>query len=751
MSADDESDQDESDQDDDNHDDGAGQKEPDVKPIKKEVKWEPESVKIEAKETEDLGDANEDDGEEVEDDQRDAENKEGEEESTNTEKGNYWEPKAKHPGGRYYLRQPEKSYRFRYGMEGGNNPKGKYSPDDQGVTLLVNRQELEKVYSEGMREYVIHDDHMPKENTGTCIKPADGFGHKYSYASHVLLAQMSANQGLKKFGERAENAIKAEFKQLIHGKDVFIPKFFSELSQEQRKRALKAITLIDHKRSGKVKGRTVANGSVQRGYIPADEASSPTVTTEAVFLTAVMNAKENRVVASCDISGAFLQALMDDFVVVVFEDKMVELMVEIEPGYAKYIHTTKKGKKILYVKLKKAMYGCLKAARLWWEELSKYLKNHMGFEPNPYDACVANKQIEGSQCTIIWHVDDLKISHKKREVVEKVIKQIEERFEKMSVNIGSKHTYVGMDFEYLRNGQVVVSMIGYINDAIAEFPEEVSDKVLTPAAVHLFEVETESEPLDAERRSIFHRIVAMLLFVSKRARPDIQVAVAFLTTRVLKSDVHDWKKLARLLGYLKSTINLKLHLSCDEGTPIIKWWVDASYAVHHDMRSHTGAMLSLGGGSVYSKSSRQKINTKSSTEAELIAASDMSGQILWTLYFLKSQGYEVDKNVVYQDNQSAILLERNGKLSSSQRTRHIKIRYFFIKDRIEDGEMQVVYCPTDDMIGDFFTKPLQGEKFKKFRKLILGLSDESIQEGVGTDGSQSQLSEGTHLSKSSEF
>ena len=243
----------------------------------------------------------------------------------------------------------------------------------------------------------------------------------------------------------------------------------------------------------------------------------------------------------------------------------------------------------------------------------------------------------------------------------------------------------------------------------------------------------------------------MLLFVSKRARPDIQVAIAFLSTRTTKSDNDDWKKLGRVIGYLKATKDLKLHLSCTDGTPIVKWWVDASYAVHHDMKSHTGAVMSLGQGGVYSKSSKQRLNTKSSTEAELVAASDMSGQILWTLYFLQEQGYMVEENRVYQDNQSAILMERNGTLSSSQRTRHIKVRYFFIKDKIEDGEMQVVYCPTEDMVGDFFTKPLQGQKFVDFRKLILGLPDVAIQEGVGTSVKKSHEGNDTHMVKSSEF
>ena len=158
------------------------------------------------------------------------------------------------------------------------------------------------------------------------------------------------------------------------------------------------------------------------------------------------------------------------------------------------------------------------------------------------------------------------------------------------------------------------------------------------------------------------------------------------------------------------------------------------YAMNSDMKSQTGAIMSLGGGCFYSKSTKQKVNIKSSTEAELVGASDMSGQILWTLRFLQSQGYDVRRNILYQDNKSAILLEKNGQLSSSQRTKHINVRYFFMKDRVEDGEIEVVYCPTGEMVGDYFTKPLQGRKFEQFRVFIMGLNLVSAQERVGGSG-----------------
>ena len=127
----------------------------------------------------------------------------------------------------YNLRHNKIDYSYRMGMERGNDLKG----------ILMN------IVSEHLREYVMHTRHLPLTKKKNCIKPHDGFGGKYSYAAQVMLVQMSAKQGIKKFGERAENAIKAEFHQLVRDKEVFIPIKFSELTKDQRKRASKAITL----------------------------------------------------------------------------------------------------------------------------------------------------------------------------------------------------------------------------------------------------------------------------------------------------------------------------------------------------------------------------------------------------------------------------------------------------------------------------------------------------------------------------
>jgi hypothetical protein len=129
-------------------------------------------------------------------------------------------------------------------------------------------------------------------------------------------------------------------------------------------------------------------------------------------------------------------------------------------------------------------------------------------------------------------------------------------------------------------------------------------------------------------------------------------------------------------------------------------------------------VIGIGKGPVYCKSSVQKLNTKSSTEAELVGLSDGSGQVLWTCNFLAGQGYDVQPAVIFQDNKSTIQLINNGQ-SNSERTRHIALRFFFVADKVRSKEIRLEYLSTDAMLADFLSKPLQGKKFIQFRNQLL--------------------------------
>ena len=151
-------------------------------------------------------------------------------------------------------------------------------------------------------------------------------------------------------------------------------------------------------------------------------------------------------------------------------------------------------------------------------------------------------------------------------------------------------------------------------------------------------------------------------------------------------------------------------------------YIDAAYGQHPDGKSHTGVCMLLGKGAFYVQSSKQRIVSKSSTEAEIVAVSDGLSEVIWARNFLVDQGVPLGPAVVYQDNMSTMDLMEKGR-STSSRTKHISIRYFFVKDRVESGEVVIRYAPTEQMVADMLTKPLQGELFRKLRMALLNLRE----------------------------
>ena len=241
----------------------------------------------------------------------------------------------------------------------------------------------------------------------------------------------------------------------------------------------------------------------------------------------------------------------------------------------------------------------------------------------------------------------------------------------------------------------------------------------TPATENLFRINPDAELLSKEHAQLFYSNVQALLWMGKRTRPEILCAISFLTSRVQAPTEEDMAKLFRVLKYLNGSRGKHIRLRADD-TISVTAFVDAAYAPHQDAKSQGGVIITLGAGPIYVKSARSKIVPKSSTEAELIFLSDFSGELIWTRSFLIGQGLELGPVRTWQDNKSTILLAERGK-TSSPRTKHIAVRYFFLKDRIQQGELNIQYLPTGEMVADILTKPLQGEHFRRLRALLLNM------------------------------
>lgn len=205
--------------------------------------------------------------------------------------------------------------------------------------------------------------------------------------------------------------------------------------------------------------------------------------------------------------------------------------------------------------------------------------------------------------------------------------------------------HLGMQFDFSKPGEVAVLMHLHVQDATDAWPEELKGKASTPAASHFHKINEHWKKLEEEKSKIFHTIMAKCLWIMKWARPDVQTAMSFLTTRVQSPDEDDWKKSRRVILCLKNTQSMKLALSAD-GTNVMNWWADGSFVVLPDCKSQTGGTMAMGKGSVWSTSIKQKLNTTSSTETELVAAHNVMGPSMWTKHFMKWQGHRI-KNLLH--------------------------------------------------------------------------------------------------------
>ena len=524
---------------------------------------------------------------------------------------------------------------------------------------------------------------------------AGGFAMNY-------MTNMTISEATSEHGKQAYLGIYKEVKQMID-KTVFKP-----VKTDKKKLPCKLFLTL---KSDSVKGRLVAGGHRQdRSLYSEEDTYAATVATQHLFCIASIAGAENRFVVTIDIVGAYLNANM----------KREDIYLHIKPDLASYFFDLKPEWKknanddgSLDVQALKAIYGCIESAHLFTEHATNNLRK-IGFVTNPYDPCIMNKVSDrGNQITIAMHSDDWKLTCINEQDIDDVINLIQEVYHDIKVKRGNEHNYLGMKFIY-GNGEVKIIMTEYISSIVEWWGTTQTAK--TPASDDLFVI-GDTNILTNEMSSKFHSGVAKCLYVAKRARPDILTAVSYLTTRVQSPNESDYKKLDRLFKYLNGTKELGLRLTQKNGINVMIQ-IDASFAVHPEAKSHAGSATSIGEGTIYAKSSKIKMNTKSSTESEFIACSDHAPMGINMMNFLVKQGYKINQVIIGQDNQSSIHLINRGR-PASLRTRHINIRYFFLKDLIDRGEVLIKYIPTNDMIADILTKPLQGHQFLALRKKLL--------------------------------
>jgi hypothetical protein len=469
----------------------------------------------------------------------------------------------------------------------------------------------------------------------------------------------------------------------------------------------------------KIKGRVVAGGHRQdRALFQDSEISSPTVALTSVLAMAAIAAHEGHHIMTLDHKAAYLNAEMrGPRVDMLLTPEVAEILCKLDPKYRRFLRPDKK----IAVKLKKALYGCIQSAVLWYQELASTL-HEMGFRENPYDICSFTRVRGNTSDRILVYVDDLFITSKDEHILIDISATLKAKYGAVTNTIGKAHNFLGIHWDFRVAGQVSLSMDGYVNDIIKKY--KVTKKCRTPATDCLFQTATNSPLLTSDKSELFRSCVMTLYYLAKRTRPEILTAISYCATRISAPTEEDEKKLDRILSYLLFTKTQKMILRIGPDF-ILKAYVDASFGVYEDGKSVTGVVIMIGNATIYVKSGKQKIVTRSSTESESVGISDALSQVLWTREYLIYSGFNLGPAVIYQDNMSTIFLANKGR-STSERSRHIKIRYFFVKHYIDAKEIILQYLPTADMVADILTKALHGSLFIKLRGILTGIETEQL-------------------------
>lgn len=471
----------------------------------------------------------------------------------------------------------------------------------------------------------------------------------------------------------------------------------TELPPGQKTIGLKWVFKLKRDTNGKIikhKARIVAKGYVQRQGKDFEEIFAPVARLETVRILLALAAKHGWEVHHLDVKSAFLNGEIQE-----------EVYVTQPEGFVK------EGKEHLVYKLVKALYGLRQAPRAWYTKLSKYLEK-LGFVRCPYEHAVYTKKVGGEILIIGVYVDDLLVTGTKTSIIEEFKVQMSEKFE-MS-NLGILSYYLGLEVKQ-GTGKIELSQAAYAKKLL----EKAGMWDCNPTKIPM-------DPKECIGKDEGGKLVDVTKFKSMigglrylvHTRPDIAYAVGIVSRFMEKPTMMHQLTAKRILRYIKGTLSFGLIYTKGSGSDLLTGYSDSDLAGHVDDRRSTGGMVFyLNEGLVTWSSQKQRCVALSSCEAEFMAATAAACQAIWLRKMVgQITGNYIEPVVLYIDNRSAIDLAKNPVFHG--RSKHIDIRYHFIRECVENGEIVVKHISTDLQRADVLTKALPAARFGKMRTLL---------------------------------
>ena len=541
-----------------------------------------------------------------------------------------------------------------------------------------------------------------------------GLGHLPRVMMAIVFTQLTVKTALETYKDAAKAAITAELNKMLE------LKVFEAVTSPVLTVPIPSSMFIKvkYKADGnfdKIKARFVAGGHKQEWDFD-ENCSSPTASWDTALAFLATVTQNDLHMAIADVPSAYLHASRGTLSTIhmTISSDIANILVELKPEWK----GLQRNNGSLIVRLHKAMYGLKESGLLWYEHLRSHF-SRLSLHPVPQDDCVFTLHLNGElKAAVLIYVDDIVVASKERGHAVKILDELEAAYGCLARQDGPTYSFLGTSItKHPVNRTLSVTCEGFINKLCEQTgPVQSFD---TPHPSNFTVKCTEGKPSKPwEDNTRYRSVVMSLLYVAKRVRPDILFTVSYLTTKLVNPTHLDMKIAMRVVGYLKSTISKGLMFYGD-AEHSIRTHADAAFNVHDDSKSHSGMVCIMAGGPVFFASSKQKLVTKSSTEAELVAFDTALDRSLWLSELAHQIGYDHGPPlVIHQDNTSAITIIKRGKMKKKRGM--IGVRFEFILEKLKEGLIELEHVSTDEMLADILTKPLHGENFALASSRLLG-------------------------------
>ncbi|GJX34540.1 retrovirus-related pol polyprotein from transposon TNT 1-94 [Tanacetum coccineum] len=446
--------------------------------------------------------------------------------------------------------------------------------------------------------------------------------------------------------------------------------------------------------TGATTRRLVVKGYAQKEGIDFEEIFSPVVRMITVRVVLAMCATYDLHLEQLDVKTAFLHGNLEE-----------EIYMLQPEGFEQKV------KENLVCRLNKSLYGLKQEPRCWYKRFDSFIIG-LGYNRLHADLCAYFKRFRNNDFVILLlYVDDMLVAGPNKDRMSKLKAQLVREFEMK--DLGPANKILRMQIHRDRvSRKIWLSQKSYVKKFLQRFNMQDCKPISTPFPTNI-KLSSKMSPRSEKERMEISRVpyasaVGSLIFAMICTRPDIAHAVGVMSRYIAEPGKKHWEAVKRILRYIKGTSDVAL--CYEESGLTVKGYVDSDYAGDLDgSKSTTGYVFTLSGGIVSWVSKLQSVVAMSTTEAEYVAAAQASKEAVWLKMLLEELGHEQDNITLFCVNQSTLYLARNPAFHS--KTKHIRVQYHFVREKVEEGTVDMQKIHTDDNVADYMTKAINCDKF----------------------------------------